>query len=276
MADDRLILGVERDMEACEAVTRSKHEIVYYSHGWRDPSCADRINEDGFFILEVGPQQLVVAVADGLGGHDNGALASQTALQALADTIQQSTDRGDADLRDAILSGFDAANRAVLDLRGNPATTLAVAEIDGHTLRSYHAGDSTILVTSQRGKLKLKTVDHSPVGYSVEAGLIDEVEAMHHEERHIVSNMVGYDGMHIDVGPPLKLAARDTVLLATDGLFDNLHADEIVALIRKGKLTKSTTELIENCRNRMVNPTNDAEPSKPDDLTLIALRQAKD
>jgi len=275
MADDRLILGVERDMEACEAVTRSKHDIVYYSHGWRDASCADRINEDGFFILEVGPQQLVVAVTDGLGGHDNGALASQTALQALADTIQQSTDRGDADLRDAILSGFDAANRAVLDLRGNPATTLAVAEIDGHTLRSYHAGDSTILITSQRSKLKLKTVDHSPVGYSVEAGLIDEVEAMHHEERHIVSNMVGYDGMHIDVGPPLKLAARDTVLLATDGLFDNLHADEIVALIRKGKLTKSTTELIEYCRNRMVNPTNDAEPSKPDDLTLIALRQAR-
>ncbi len=275
MADDRLILGVERDMEACEAVTRSKHEVVYYSHGWRDASCADRSNEDGFFILEVGPQQLVVAVADGLGGHDNGALASQTALQVLADTIQQSTDRGDADLRDAILSGFDAANRAVLDLRGNPATTLAVAEIDGRTLRSYHAGDSTILVTSQRSKLKLKTVDHSPVGYSVEAGLIDEVEAMYHEERHIVSNMVGYDGMHIDVGPPLKLAARDTVLLATDGLFDNLHADEIVALIRKGKLTKSTTELIDYCRKRMVDPTDDAEPSKPDDLTVIAVRQAR-
>jgi len=273
MADDRLILGVEQDMETCAATARCQHEIVYYSHGWRDASCPDRVNEDGYFVLEIGPQQLVLAVADGLGGHDNGALASRTALQTLADTIQQSVDRGDADLRDAILSGFDAANHAVLELRGNSATTLAVAEIDARTLRSYHAGDSTILVTSQRGKLKLKTVDHSPVGYSVEAGLIDEFEAMHHEERHIVSNMVGYDGMHIDVGPPLKLAARDTVLLATDGLFDNLHIDEIIALIRKGKLPQSSSQLIEACQKRMVEPEDNAVPSKPDDLTMLAIRQ---
>lgn len=271
--DARRMIGCDCHMDAVAVSSHAGCDVAAYSHGWRDDSCPERGNEDGFLVLEAGPRQLVIAVADGLGGHDDGALAARTALTTLADTVQQCVDRGEADLREAILSGFDAANRAVLELRGNPATTLAVAEIDGQTLRTYHAGDSTILVTSQRGKTKLKTVDHSPVGYSIEAGLIDEAEAMHHEERHILSNMVGYDGMHIDLGPTLSLAARDTVLLATDGLFDNLHADEIVEIARKGSLSKSMTKLIEHTQARMTNPSDETLPSKPDDLTIISARQ---
>ena len=79
-----------------------------------------------------------------------------------------------------------------------------------------------ILAIGQKGKIKLQTISHSPVGLAVESGHLDESEAMHHEQRHVVSNVVGDQTMRIEVGAKLMLAPRDTVLLSTDGLFDNL------------------------------------------------------
>jgi serine/threonine protein phosphatase PrpC len=174
-------------------------------------------------------------------------------------------------LREGILNGFELANRAVSALPGGAATTLAVAEIEGRQVRSYHVGDSMILVVGQRGKTKLQTVSHSPVGYAVEAGVLGQDEAMHHEERHLVSNMVGTAEMRIEIGPILELRPRDTLLLASDGLFDNLRMDEIVGLIRKGPLDRVARALIDQCRRRMLEPASGL-PSKPDDLTFVAFR----
>ena len=79
-------------------------------------------------------------------------------------------------------------------------------EISNGSVRPYHVGDSVILLVGQRGKIKLQTVSHSPVGYAVEAGVLDEVEAMHHQDRHVVSNFIGSPEMRIEVGAPLRLA----------------------------------------------------------------------
>ena len=130
-------------------------------------------------------------------------------------------------LRAAILDGLERANQRVLELGIGAATTLAVAEIAGTTLRPYHVGDSSILVVGQRGKMKLQTMLHSPTGYAVEAGLLDEADALHHEERHLISNMVGAVDMRIEVGSAIRLALRDTVLLATDGSSEG--AAEVIA-----------------------------------------------
>ena len=109
------------------------------------------------------------------------------------------------------------------------------------------------------------------MGYAVEAGLLDELEAMYHEQRHVVSNVIGRPDMRIEIGSPLELAARDTLLVATDGLFDNLHLPEIVERLRKGALPAAVDELAGHSRQRMQEPT-DGQPSKPDDLTLVAFR----
>jgi serine/threonine protein phosphatase PrpC len=94
---------------------------------------------------------------------------------------------------------------------------------------------------------------------------------MNHEERHLVSNMIGTPDMRIEVGPAVELAPRDTLLLASDGLFDNLHLDEIVARVRKGPLKKTIQTLAEDCRQRMMEGGH-KNPSKPDDLTFIVFR----
>ncbi len=227
-------------------------------------------NEDAAALIPVGQAAGVLAVADGLGGLPAGERASVIAVRCLAVALK-GAEPSDATLRGAILDGFEHANRAVAELGVGAATTLAVVEIQKGSMRPYHVGDSMILVVGQRGKLKLQTVSHSPVGFAVEAGVLDESEAMHHEDRHIVSNVIGTADMRIEIGSTIEIAPRDTVLLASDGLFDNLLTEEIVQRLRKGPLATGARRLAADASRRMTAP-EDGSPSKPDDLTFVAFR----
>ena len=227
-------------------------------------------NQDGAALVELGPGRGVLAVADGLGGQPAGEKAARLALESLVDAVLETEARG-GNLRAAVLDGFERGSQRVQDLGVGAATTLVVVEIESGRLRPYHVGDSMILVVGQRGRRKLQTVPHSPVGYGVEAGLIHESDALHHDELHLISNMVGAADMRIEVGSPRPLSPRDTVLLASDGLLDNLHLDEIVERIRKGPLEAAARALVEKGRERMAGRSESA-PSKPDDATFIVYR----
>ena len=98
-------------------------------------------------------------------------------------------------LRTAILNGIEA----VLSLANGSATTMTVATIEGLIARMYQVGDSEAMVVGQRGRIKSQTMAHSPTGFAVEAGFLDERAALHHEERHLVSNFIGTTDMHIDI-----------------------------------------------------------------------------
>ena len=67
----------------------------------------------------------------------------------------------------------------------------------------------------------------------------------------MVSNIIGTPDMRIDVGPAIELAPRDTLLLASDGLPDNLYVDEIVSRIKAGPLLEAADALVKDCRGRM-------------------------
>ncbi len=208
-------------------------------------------------------------VADGLGGQPGGATASEIAVNTLAQSLKQPG----ITPREAILQGFDQANHEIMDTGTGAATTLAVVEVKNHQLRPYHVGDSRVVVTGQRGKQKLFTVSHSPVGYAIEAGFLNEEEAISHEQRHLVSNVVGAEDMNISMGSLVTMAQRDTLLLASDGLFDNLYYEEIIALIRKGPLQAAACNLVEVAHNRMASHDS-LLPCHPDDLSFIIYRPA--
>ncbi len=227
-------------------------------------------NEDSAAVLRLGKNTAVLAVADGCGGLRGGRQASGIAITHLRKSIINAL-KEDRELRYGILNGFEEANKQVIEMGIGAATTLAALEIQGNRVRPYHVGDSTIMVVGQRGKIKKQTVSHSPVGYAVEGGFLDENSAMFHKDRHLISNMIGAADMHIEVGPPIELAVRDTVILATDGLSDNLNTQEIVDTIRTGPLDRSLKTLSEKARDRMQNPGN-GHPSKLDDLTFIVYR----
>ncbi len=242
--------------------------VIFSASGKEDPS---QTNEDSAAVIDLGDGRAVLVVADGAGGLPGGDQASELAAKNVSRACARAGDEG-IGLRDAILNGFEKANRAVLDLGIGAATTLAVAEIDGHTLRPYHAGDSGILVTGQRGRTKLMTMFHSPVGYAVEAGLLDHEDAMHHEERHVVSNLLGQNDMRIELGSTLALSDHDTVVVASDGLFDNLSPPEIIDIVRKGEIGQAANSLRDAVMGRM-QAQEPGAPSKPDDLTFLLYRR---
>ena len=228
-------------------------------------------NEDTVAVIPFGPEAAILVVADGAGGLPAGKRASRTAVLSLIASMQLALENTML-LRNAILNGIEAANDAVLALANGSATTLTVVTIEGRGARAYQIGDSEALIVGQRGRIKLQTTPHSPTGLAVEAGFLDEREALHHEERHLVSNLLGTSDMRIDIGATLDLQPRDTIILASDGLTDNLHLDEIVERIRKGPLDEAADDIIGLAVERMSRPTGGA-PHKPDDLSLILYRK---
>jgi serine/threonine protein phosphatase PrpC len=210
-------------------------------------------------------------VADGAGGLPSGRRASRTSVQTLDASLQDSMQKTTL-LRTAILNGIEAANLAVLALGTGAATTLTVVTIEGLLVRTYHIGDSEALVVGQRGVIKSQTMAHSPTGFAVEAGFLDQKDALHHEERHLVSNFLGTSDMRIDMGAEIRIRPHDTVLVASDGLTDNLHQHEITEMIRKGPLPDAIDGLI-SLVNRRMSVESTHQPSKPDDLSIILFRK---
>lgn len=229
-------------------------------------------NQDTVGIIPYGPDAAVLVVADGAGGLPAGRRASQAAVATLDQSLQVAASKT-MFLRDAILNGIESANEAVLALANGSATTMTVVTIEGRVARMYQIGDSEALITGQRGLVRAQTMAHSPTGFAVEAGFLDEREALHHEERHLVSNFIGTSNMRIDIGAAVELRAKDTVLVASDGLTDNIHMHEIIELMRTGPLEESLDAIISLALRRMTVESK-RQPSKPDDLSVILFRKS--
>jgi serine/threonine protein phosphatase PrpC len=235
------------------------------------PDQAERVNEDAALLASLPLGRAVFCVADGAGGLRRGELASQMVLETLESTL---SDENSPDLHGAVVRAFEQAHTRIAAEGIGAATTLAGVMIEDQRLRSFHAGDSRVLVSGQRGRRKLVTLPHSPVAYAMEAGLLNEQEALRHDKLHLVSNLVGIEGARIDVSSSIELARFDTVVIASDGLFDNFLEDEIVEHMRRGALLEVMTELVRETHLRMLGKGT-TSAGKPDDLTILLYRRQR-
>lgn len=252
-------------MDAPELIKFDSGRAVAYScvcPGKKEP------NDDSAVIVPTPGGGVVIGVADGLGGAPYGYKASAIALQCLEESLLSRNQPGD--LRPAILDAIERANTEIMDLGTGSATTLSVVEIQDGIARGYQVGDSMSMIVGGRGTIKWKSTSHSPVGYMLEAGAIDEQEAMTHDDRHFISNIVGSCEMHIEVGPAINLAPRDSILVATDGLLDNLYLDELCDLSRAGKPLERMNAMLTLAAERMTGDHSDGF-GKPDDLAAVLL-----
>lgn len=181
-------------------------------------------NEDA---LHVADDARVVAVADGMGGHQAGEVASATAIAALQESLA-----GGAAVGDAVSNANDAVVAKAADdsaLRGM-GTTLTVGVLDGTTLVIGHVGDSRAYLL-RAGTLRQVTTDHSVVAELVATGEITEAEALTDPRRAMITRVVGIESpIEVDV-LPLELEPGDRLLLCSDGLTTMVRDDAIAEIL---------------------------------------------
>ncbi|HPG24974.1 MAG TPA: protein phosphatase 2C domain-containing protein [Myxococcota bacterium] len=265
---NRLVLEAAELAEP-RAVELERGEAVVFSRPAPDKTSG---NEDAAAVFELQGGAVVLAVADGLGGGPAGAQAASIAMRALRRALGREI-AADS-LRGVILDAFEDANREVLALGIGAGTTLVVVEVAGGAARAYHAGDSGALLVGQRGRIGFETMHHSPVGYGVAAGVLEHDDVHHHEERHLLLNCVGSREMRVEIGAPIRMAARDTVLLASDGVLDNLRRAELVEIVRAGELLGAARGLAARVYETMAGEDPELPPH-PDDATALLYRRTR-
>lgn len=196
-------------------------------------------NEDDFLIME---RDRLFCLADGMGGLDEGKLASRTTLEGVAQCMNYLADREDSPIpfglsadmlkkQDlACITSF--ANFLVRQKAGgrNMGSTLVVAHFTENRLDFAHVGDSRLYLL-RAGELKQLTEDHSLVNELYRMGKICKAEMQGHNLRNIISRAIG---THPQVEPDLgtvDVQAGDLFLLCSDGLTSMLEAVEIAAIL---------------------------------------------
>ena len=184
-------------------------------------------NEDGYLVDEA---MDLVAVADGVGGHRAGEVASATALEALRAAVNNGHS-----LREAI----EEANEAVFtksltddDYQGMATTLTAATLASGGTLIVGHVGDSRAYLLHD-GDFRQITIDHSRVQELVDDGRLTAEDAAVHPMRNIITRSLGSEpSVDVDVYP-VEIVPGDRILFCSDGLTDMLHDDFLGTELRR-------------------------------------------
>lgn len=229
-------------------------------------------NEDSLLITTIGDDTLLLAIADGVGGHANGAEASKIATDTLSEIIQQRS-KDEPKIRNLVMDAFEEINEKIVSNFDEAATTLIVAEISNYSVKFYLAGDSIALIASARGRLKYRVYGHNPVDYGILAGIWDDSHYDPMNTRHIVLSVLGSEDMQIITSSSLTLSVHDTLVIGSDGLFDNLPPREIAKILGGKDLVQVSNQLKDRVNVKM--ESTDKDYSKEDDLSFIIFRPKK-
>ena len=199
-----------------------------------DTGAVRHVNEDSMLA-----QDPVFVVADGMGGHARGDLASRTAVESLARTLASGT----VPTPDQVIAAVDEANAAVRALSSADESGAAVA---GTTLTGVvrvrvperaseewmvvNVGDSRVYEWDGRD-LRQLTVDHSAVQELVDAGLITAEQAAVHPERNVITRALGAEDFVDTDSSFVPVAGRQVFLVCSDGLTRELSDERIGAIL---------------------------------------------
>jgi serine/threonine protein phosphatase PrpC len=201
-------------------------------------------NEDSFLVDD---ERALFAVADGMGGHRGGEVASRTAIEALRAAVAAGRPVNDAIVR---------ANEAVLaraagdsELTGMGTTMTAVVVAGGRQLLIGHVGDSRAYLVHD-GEMRRVTDDHSLVEELVREGRLTPEQAESHPRRAIVTRALGVDAeVEVDLYT-VEVAAGDRLLLCSDGLTTMVRDRDVERLVRGEPDPQRAAELLVDAANR--------------------------
>jgi len=183
--------------------------------------------EDSWALRTLGDGSLLAVVADGMGGHAGGAIASKLAVEAFVHALEQG-----GGLADGLREANEAVGKGAVgkpDLAGMGATLVA-AQVRGDEVRWISVGDSPFFVVSA-GRLERLNADHSmapQIDEMLKRGLLTEEEAVHHPARHTLREAVMGEPLTLIDKGRRRLGADAKLLLCSDGV-QTLSAKDIEA-----------------------------------------------
>jgi len=237
-------------------IPSKQHHIMAF--GITDPGSQGRINEDSYDIASFTISEddetpvLVAVIADGIGGHKAGEIASKIAVATILSAIAES-DGSDPIwiLKSALLE----ANHSIIaeagddDTRQGMGSTVVCALVIDQALYIATLGDSRIYLIRDQVVQQLN-IDHTWVQEAMESGIINEEEARNHPRRHLIRSYLGSaDPIQPDLrlyldqnenqeqakaNQGLPLVPGDNLLLCTDGLTDLVAEDEFLEILESG------------------------------------------
>lgn len=215
-------------------------------------------NDDALFFSRAN-NKIRFGVADGAGGHPRGRDAAFEATKELLKIDELSC-----------LEKLEKCNQNILDLKVGAKSTVAFAQIDGDLLRFYSVGDSEILYWNAIGRKIYSSIPSSISGFKVAAGILDQEKSLEEPDRNIVFSLLGDEFIRIQSTSSFEFKKGQTVLIGSDGLFDNLSHKNIEKILAKEDFEGSFTSMCEACIKQ--------DPDswiKEDDISFILIRKTK-
>jgi len=196
--------------------------------------------ESGLFVL-----------ADGMGGHPEGAMAAQLALQTFSAYFQKAANPTVREVPEFLSSALMAAHHQIIryaaekGMLDTPRTTLVAAIMERGHVHWVHCGDSRLYIV-RKGQLLTRTRDHSYMEQQAHLG-----RSTNHINRNILFTCLGSPAKPVfDLSGPLLLEHGDRVLLCSDGLWGTVSDAEIVEHLSAAPLDRAIPELVEMALQR--------------------------
>lgn len=223
-----------------QTTSRARKKVTAPFGSRTDIGCIRDHNEDSLIVMPP-----LFAIADGMGGHAAGEVASEIAVNVLSRLAPAHPD-GEA-LGRAVEEANREIIRASLDGRGREGmgTTITAAMIEGERLVIAQVGDSRAYLLHQ-GSLQQLTRDHSLMADMIEAGKLTPEEARFHPNRSVITRALGSDPHTRPDIYEIDVNTGDRVLLCSDGLSGMLHDEEIEKIMRR-------TQNPQLCASQLVN-----------------------
>lgn len=233
-----------------------------------DVGCVRSANEDSARLVEsaaaAGDRGWLAVVADGMGGHSAGDVASQLAVETVVAEFSWRADDPAAELAAVIRTANErvfetATSDDALSGMGTTCTAVALRDWRAHLA---HVGDSRLYLIRGHDIFCL-TEDDSSVMEMVRKGLLTRAEARNHEDRNVILRALG---TRPELEPatwdkPLPLQAGDRLVLSTDGLHDLVDDDEIRRIVSSESHRDACSRLVDLARLR----------GGPDNITVVVL-----
>ncbi len=211
-------------------------------------------NEDYYGFFRLGPDEVLALVADGMGGHASGEVASRLAVETIRETYEKG--RGEQEVLTALKSAFEISNFTILqkslereDLHGMGTTATALVLKEGEIFAG-HVGDSRAYLLRE-STLSQLTRDHSLVERMVEQGLLSREEAKSHPQRNVIYQSLGVNrDLEPELLGPIPVFPNDSLILCTDGLSNLVTDPEILEIVGGNPSQKACEKLVDLANQR--------------------------